>query len=149
VQLLKVVDFFKGNFEVLSNFYPCEIHHDGLIFPSVEHAFVASKTKSYSFKKKISLLEANQAGLAKRFGRSVKLRDDWDIVKLSIMRRLLEQKFSLNELKTLLLSTGDATLIEGNYWHDNYWGDCRCKRCLSIEGKNNLGKLLMKVRGIL
>jgi hypothetical protein len=52
------------------------------------------------------------------------------------------------ELRKKLLATGDATLIEGNYWHDNYWGVCTCENCVSngIVGRNRLGTLLMKVR---
>ena len=42
-------------------------------------------------------------------------------------------------------TTGDAELIEGNTWHDNYWGVCSCSKC-NGRGKNRLGKLLMKVR---
>ena len=43
----------------------------------------------------------------------------------------------------------DIMLIEGNYWHDNYWGNCLCPKCKEIEGQNQLGKILMKVRSTL
>lgn len=49
-------------------------------------------------------------------------------------------------LKKKLLETGDAELIEGNYWHDNTWGQCYCPRCKNKIGENHLGKLLMKIR---
>jgi hypothetical protein len=140
------VDSFKGKFEKFSNFYPCVIYYEDFNFPSVEHAFVAAKSTDLLFRKKISEIPGNKAGLAKKLGRQCKLRPNWDLIKISMMRRFLMQKFSYDEFKSLLLSTGDATLIEGNYWHDNYWGDCYCQRCKNIKGLNNLGKLLMKVR---
>ena len=58
----------------------------------------------------------------------------------------LRKKFANPELRDLLLATGDEELVEGNYWHDNEWGNCTCPRCKNIPGKNKLGKLLMQVR---
>jgi len=86
-----------------------------------------------------------QAGKAKRLGRTVKLRPDWEYVKDEIMCKLLRRKFARPELGDLLLSTWGKQLIEGNYWHDNYWGVCHCDKCLG-KGKNKLGNLLMKIR---
>jgi hypothetical protein len=36
-------------------------------------------------------------------------------------------------------------LIEGNWWHDNFYGSCTCNKCVN-KGENNLGKILMKIR---
>ena len=125
------------------------MYFEGRNYPSVEHAFVAAKSKDEMFRKMISELPADKAGVAKQRGRKVKLRSNWDLMKISLMKRFLMQKFSYHEFKSLLLSTGNAYLEEGNYWHDNYWGNCHCKKCKNIEGKNQLGKLLMKVRKII
>lgn len=60
------------------------------------------------------------------------------------MWSLLVQKFSEEnqELMDKLLETGDEELIEGNTWKDVFWGyDVNLK-----QGKNNLGKMLMKIR---
>lgn len=58
-----------------------------------------------------------------------------------VMLQLLRQKFlGDEELRRKLLRTGDAMLVEGNYWGDTYWGVC------FGSGKNMLGKLLMQVR---
>lgn len=62
------------------------------------------------------------------------------------MYDILKTKFSDDDLKARLLLTGDKKLIEGNTWHDNFWGDCTCKKCETVERKNTLGKLLMKLR---
>jgi len=63
------------------------------------------------------------------------------------MRSAVKAKFKQNsELLKLLIATKPHDLIEGNYWHDNIWGDCLCSRCKNIKGQNLLGKILMEVR---
>lgn len=141
-----IINRFTSDNEIYSNFYPCVVYFEAMEFPSVEHAYVAAKSYNMLFRKEISEMPPDSAGLAKRKGRSINLRPDWDLVKLSVMRSLLEQKFSQSPFREQLLSTGDAILIEGNYWHDNYWGDCFCTKCKNIKGKNRLGKLIMKIR---
>ncbi|MFW9871477.1 MAG: NADAR family protein [Candidatus Thorarchaeota archaeon] len=143
------INFFKGEYEKFSNFYPVVIYYEGRNYPSVEHAYVAAKTKDEFFRKTISELPAKSAGKAKKLGRNIKLRSNWDMVKYSIMKRFLMQKFSYHDFGDLLLTTGNSYIEEGNYWHDNYWGNCYCKKCRNIEGQNKLGKLLMEVRIII
>jgi len=147
MQKLEVINKFKDDYEKFSNFYPVLVYYKNINFPSVEHAFVAGKSTDSMFWWKISKLPEDKAGKAKRLGRKVKLREDWDMIKLSHMKKLLTQKFSYPSFKKLLLSTGNAQIIEGNYWHDNYWGDCYCPKCTNIIGQNQLGKMLMKVKG--
>jgi predicted NAD-dependent protein-ADP-ribosyltransferase YbiA (DUF1768 family) len=67
------------------------------------------------------------------------------------MRRILEDKFSGRNpgLRDALVATGDAELVEGNSWHDNFWGVCSCSRCKNKEGQNYLGRLLEEVRASL
>jgi predicted NAD-dependent protein-ADP-ribosyltransferase YbiA (DUF1768 family) len=64
------------------------------------------------------------------------------------MLELVRLKFEFPQLQEQLLATGDATLVEGNYWHDNYWGSCHCdrKEACKYHGQNQLGKLIMEVR---
>jgi ribA/ribD-fused uncharacterized protein len=96
--------------------------------------------------------KAGGPGQVKRLGRkySAYLRDDWDDVKLHVMRGLIAEKFSANnpELVAELLKTGEADLIEGNSWGDTYWGVVTGgrKKALIGQGQNNLGKLLMARR---
>lgn len=81
------------------------------------------------------------AGEAKKLGRTVVLRPDWNEVKVSIMRNVLALKFRQNpDLREKLLATGEAELIEGNHWKDTFWGVC------NGVGENWLGKLLMELR---
>jgi len=138
-----MIDSFQGQYRWLSNFWPAVISYEGLIYPTVEHAYQASKTLDKLERKEISLLDSPVR--AKRAGRKVKMRSDWNIVKLDIMKELLTKKFSHPQLRKLLLDTGIEMLVEGNKWHDLYWGKCSCSRH-STKGENNLGKLLMEVR---
>jgi ribA/ribD-fused uncharacterized protein len=72
-------------------------------------------------------------------------RDDWDEVKTKVMLDVVRIKFSNPILRKMLLETGEEELVEGNHWHDNFWGSCRCEKCGS-SGQNMLGKILMQVR---
>lgn len=133
------INSFKGEYRFLSNFYPCFINYEGLNFNTVEHAYVAAKSLDLEERKFISNIET--AGKAKKYGRSVDLRRDWDLVKLKIMEELVYKKFTGSyRLSQLLISTGESHIEEGNYWGDTYWGVC------NGEGQNKLGLILMKVR---
>lgn len=129
---------FQGEHRWLSNFWPCSVELDGLVFSSVEAAYVAAKTTDIETRKKIQSLST--AGECKRFGRTIKLREDWEAVKLDVMYKLLVQKFNNKELARKLLDTGDCHIQEGNKWNDRFWGVCKG------QGENHLGKLIMKIR---
>lgn len=142
----EVIDSFDGNYEMLSNFYPCIVIFQNLEFPSVEHAFVASKSTDPMFWYEISQMHAKYAGKAKRKGRKIKLRSDWEEMKLFFMKEFIDQKFNQKPFRDFLLSTYPLYLIEGNTWHDDFWGDCRCPKHKNIKGENNLGILIMDKR---
>lgn len=73
--------------------------------------------------------------------RKQKIRRDWESAKDNVMKKAVLAKFSQHdELKALLLSTGDAKLIEHTE-NDDYWGDGD-----NGKGKNKLGQILMAVR---
>lgn len=138
------IDKFDGEFEFLSNFAYSPIQEKGIIYPTVEHYFQAQKTLNPLERQKIAA--ADTPGQAKRAGRQVTLRGDWEEVKEQVMLDALRMKFAQSEMREKLLSTGDVELIEGTLWHDNIWGDCKCQKCANIVGQNKLGKLLMQVR---
>lgn len=144
---MEKIEKFDGQYAFLSNFYDSPLPTAGgtIIYPTVEHYFQAMKTENPEEREKIRL--AATPGKAKRLGRNVNLRADWEEIKQSVMKYALIKKFNHNpELKSLLLETGDAELVEGNDWHDNYWGNCSCAKCVNIPGANHLGKLLMEIR---
>ena len=129
---------FSGAFEFLNNFHPSRIEWEGVEYTSVEHAFQATKTLDPL--QKASIKECPTPGEARRAGRALKLRPDWESIRVDVMCRLLREKFSDPILKQKLLATGQAELIEGNWWGDRFWGVCDGK------GRNMLGKLLMQIR---
>ena len=134
-----MINRFIDEYEFLSNFYPSPIYDDaGKEYPTVEHYFQAMKTFNPQERELIRLAES--PGKAKRIGRLVQLREDWENRKLDIMEKALIQKFQILRLREKLLATGNEELIEGNFWHDTYWGVCKG------EGENHLGKLPMKIR---
>ena len=136
---------FDGKYAFLSNFYHAPFTYDGIEYPTNEHFFQAMKTLNQEERKKIAA--AATPGKAKRMGRQVQLREDWEEVKYTAMRVGVERKFDTHpELASKLIATGDAILIEGNSWHDNTWGSCFCSKCAAIAGKNWLGEILMERR---
>lgn len=130
---------FKNEYRWLSNFYPVRIEFGGIKYPSVEHAYVAAKIEDK--KKRPLIAMAASAAEAKRLGKVMKSRDDWEEVKDEIMFEFLTQKFTTPKLMKLLLETGNSYLEETNWWNDTYWGVCN-----SI-GQNRLGKMIMTIRG--
>ena len=141
-----MINNFIGKNFFLSNLYNAYLVYEGTVFHSTEAAFQASKTLDMSERERIARLSP---GESKSEGRKIKLRDDWESVKDEVMYDVCFAKFTMNDsskLRERLLETGDEELIEGNTWHDNYWGNCSCEKCKDIEGRNQLGKTLMRIR---
>lgn len=141
-----VISSFSGKYKEFSNFYPAIVNLEGLNFPTVEHAYQASKSTEFFWRKLMCNLPADKAGLAKKRGQLGKARPNWEEKKIEVMHSLLCQKFNQEPLKTKLLKTEDAIIIEGNYWHDNIWGECYCEKCKTVDGQNWMGRLLMDIR---
>jgi ribA/ribD-fused uncharacterized protein len=129
---------FAGPHAFLSNFYPAVVYLDGHSYRTVEHAFQAAKTDNHIAR--ATIRAAATPGIAKRLGRRVTLAEDWSSRRLYVMQGLLEQKFARDPLRQQLLDTGTDELVEGNTWHDTYWGVCNGR------GENHLGRLLMHIR---
>lgn len=140
-----MIDRFEREYGFLSNFSPSVFTDEcGDSYPTVEHYFQAQKaTNMFDFEE---IRMAKTPGLAKKFGRQIKIAPDWESVKEQVMLDGLRYKFAIPELRDKLLATGDQYLEEGNFHHDNYWGDCQCPRCKDTFGRNRLGTLLMQVR---
>lgn len=140
----EVIDKFANRYDFLSNFYSAPVEYEGLVYRNNEAAFQSAKTVDMEERKRFV---AYAPSVAKLEGRNLFLRSDWEEVKDGVMYDVVKDKFTRNpDLKKRLLNTGEAVLIEGNWWHDNYWGNCTCLKCLDIPGKNQLGITLMKVR---
>lgn len=137
---------FSGEYRFLSNFWPCTVTIRGWIddpideteYPSVEHAYQAAKTLDRSMRQHI----CNQIspGRAKKIGKTIELRPDWEEIKIEVMGNLLIEKFKHPALNTMLLATKPHMLMEGNHWGDTFWGVC------NGLGSNHLGRILMEIR---
>jgi hypothetical protein len=139
---MKKIEEFQGEFRFLSNFFPASFEYEGKKWPTVEHAFQAMKSLSEDERETIRNLST--PGEAKKAGKQVNLRTDWEDVKIPLMRSLVYQKFLQNEdLKNKLIETEDAILEEGNNFNDLGWGICPPG---SGIGQNKLGKILMEIR---
>ena len=142
------IEQFSGPYIWLSNFYLLEspiIDLNRNSYPTVEHFYVAGKTTDLKIRNEISKLST--PGKAKRFGRDLNIREDWDSVKYNIMYFAVVNKFSKANpvLRAKLIASKFHTIREGNEWGDLYWGvDLWTK-----EGQNNLGKIIMKVRDLI
>lgn len=135
-----IVDFHDPQYSFLSNFYEAPVTYRGLTFGSNEAAFQAQKCTDEEAKRQFT---EYSPGKSKGIGRRVSLRPDWEEVKDNIMYEIVLAKFTQHpELAEKLLATGEKILVEGNTWHDVYWGvDIR-----KGEGENRLGRILMRVR---
>ena len=140
----KCIDRFDGEYAFLSNFYLCPVVYDGMMYSNSEAAFQAAKCASLEDRVPFTRMTPREA---KKAGRMVELKPTWYAYRTEAMLEILRDKFRRTPaLRRWLVATGDAELIEGNHWHDNYWGNCSCPRCTDATGCNMLGKLLMQVR---
>lgn len=138
------MDWLKNWF---SNFEPFDkmLAKEGLLYNTVEHYFVAHKTKDRDLRAKIAAM--NYPAQAKKYGQQLKVRLDWNNIKESVMYDALLWKFRPETYwSKVLINSNPVDLIEWNNWHDNYWGWCICKNCLKKEKLNRLGYLIMKIR---
>lgn len=135
---------FQGDYRFLSNFAQAWVEMDGMLFTSVEHAYQAAKSppeaivgrELFSSKNKLT------AGQAKRLGKQLPIREDWDVIKLNRMHFLVEQKFRKHRhLADMLMSTGDRKIYELNSWGDTYWGVVQDAQG-RLAGGNRLGQIL-------
>jgi len=140
---LKTIDAFQGEYRFLSNFWPCYLMYQNIVYPTAEHAYQAAKVADHDLK--LSIRDCPTPSAAKDFFETNKIKPapGWTIEKkLLIMEELLTIKFAGKEplLTRALLATGDAPIIEGNTWNDTFWGVC------NGSGENHLGRLLEKLR---
>ena len=136
---MEPIQGFQGKWRFLSNFYPAPILFEGLVYPTSEHLYQTLKTEIPSEREFVR--SSGTPGESKRRGRRVTVRENWNGIKVSIMRKVVREKFLQNpELEKRLLDTGDALMVELNTWNDTFWGVCRGK------GENYLGLVLMNVR---
>lgn len=135
---MNTINSFTDEMFFLSNFYPCKIEYEGIVYKNTEAAFQAQKCVIKEDRYSFSDLNPTEA---KNLGRTVNLRKDWEDIKIEEMTKIIHEKFNQNpDLADKLLLTGDSYLEEGNTWGDRVWGTVNGK------GANNLGRILMSER---
>lgn len=131
--------FFRDEYAFLSNMYesPVRFTKDGIpyTFRCVESAFQACKCSS----RMNEFINLNGYD-AKKLGRRVELRPDWEDIKVDLMKFLLKLKFNQNIILKARLANLKGDIVEHNTWGDTFWGVC------NGVGENHLGKLLMDLR---
>ncbi len=142
---MKTIKTFDDEFFFLSNFYQSKFYYDGQMWKTVEHFYQAHKATNMG--DLMTVANAETPSKAKKLGREIKCRDDWEEIKDKIMFTGLQYKFNCHtDLRDKLVDTSPMILIEGNKWHDNYWGVCSCEQCKDKEKLNKLGEMLMRIR---
>ena len=137
---------FRGEYGFLSNFAPFDkpFLYDGIRYPTNEHFYQAMKFKDRELR--FSVSQHPSKGLKKFIStKSELIRDDWEEIKVDVMRHGLNYKFSANnpQLRKKLADTDKTDLVEYNWWNDKFWG----VSLTANKGRNTLGKLLMEIRG--
>lgn len=135
-----IIDRFtkESGYEFLSNFHTSTVRYEGLLYPTVEHAYQASKTNDLKLRE---IIRRSPTPIdAKKLGKGLQLQPEWEQSRVDIMRKLVKEKFDNPFLGHLLLKTGDAKLVMNNKFNDKFWGVCRG------VGENWLGRILMEVR---
>jgi ribA/ribD-fused uncharacterized protein len=136
----QILGFF-GDYRFLSNYHQCPVYFEGLLYPSTENAYMAAKTLDINQRREFQTIDPKEA---KKLGRKISLRADWEDVKFDVMLSVCFDKFWRNKtIRKKLIDTGSAHLEETNHWGDTIWGTNE-----SREGQNNLGLILMDIRSL-
>jgi N-glycosidase YbiA len=138
-----MIDGFSGEYAFMASAFRCDIEFEGIVYPSLEHAFQAAKTDDLA-EREIVRMGKSPAG-ARMAGKKVTLRHGWDYYRVEVMERLIRLKFENPELRAKLLATGDDEIVDANTYHDEYWGKCTCDKHKGY-GLNYIGRILMRVR---
>ena len=141
---MESIEGFFREYRFLSNFHVKEFTYKGKTYQTSEHAYQAYKATNEEDHEYVRSSPTPRD--ARNRGQEIKMRPDWNEIKYDVMKEVLIEKFKDEELKELLLKTGNAYLEETNWWHDQFWGNCTCENCQHYTAKNSLGKILMEIR---
>jgi ribA/ribD-fused uncharacterized protein len=153
-----MIEQFRGEHFFLSNMYPLRyrILVGNTAVTSSEAAYQSSKFLDPTTQRRVALITAEERGMGEKQDSIASknlaheliqlgepLRPNWGNIKLGVMHEAVRRKFIANsDIKELLAATDSEELVEGNTWHDTFWGvDLE-----TGEGENNLGKILMAIR---
>ena len=121
------------------------LDHEGIRYATPEHFYQAMKSPNQGARALIA--NAPNGRVAKKMGRSVDSYDNWDGLRMGVMRYVQWYRFQPGSTWYQRLMDTEGAIVEFNNWHDNFWGDCVCGKCKLKVGQNHLGKILMEIRG--
>ncbi len=137
----KQIFFYENEFYVFSNFSSFAIEWKGKLYMTSEHAYHSEKFEDEELKEKILNARSAHEALKLAEANKDKYREDWEEIKLDVMKEILRTKVEQHPyVKKKLLESGNRELIEDS-WRDPFWGWGPNK-----DGENHLGKLWMEVR---
>lgn len=109
-----MITSFEGKYSFLSNFYACQTKYHNVKYPTSEHAYQAAKTSNPIQREAIKNTDTPDD--AKRVGRRVEIKSNWDEIKDEVMYEIVSNKFKNKRMQAKLLATENEQLVEGNYW---------------------------------
>ena len=133
---MQVIEFWsKGQeaFRFLSNFHPCQVHYKGVVFSSAEHAYHWEKLAN---KEDFNLLESCSAAEIKKKISSFKKVENWEQIKIGLMRDITKAKFDQNadlRKKLMKLYLEGSVFVHEIPWKDTFWGSYQ-KIGLNMQG---------------
>ena len=142
------IEFYRANekpYGAFSNLFPRAIQFEDREFATAEHAYQAGKPRRDVVREWIlSAPTPRLVAMAAHGLYTWDIEPNWSKIKFDRMRDVLRAKFTQHDdLRELLLSTGDAQLVEvGRVANgvNRVWGEVNGK------GRNMLGELLMELR---
>lgn len=135
-----MIGSFRNEYAFLSNMYPCRVLYDGIMYSNAEAAFQAQKCVDEKQKEAFAKLSGIEA---RKMGRTMPMRSDWNSVRVGIMGAVIHAKFFQNHELAQKLVNIDGDIAENNTWGDTFWGICNGR------GENMLGRILMNTRDFL
>jgi hypothetical protein len=145
------IRFYRASekpYGAFSNLYRRAVEFEGETFATSEHAYQAGKARKPEVREWV--LSAPSPALVAMAAHGLYYWDiapGWSRTKFDRMRGVLRAKFTQHDdLKEMLLSTGDARLVESatvDNEVNRLWGEVNGK------GRNMLGQLLMELRASL
>ena len=104
-----VISSFTGKYAFLSNFYPAPVTYMGQTYANNEAAFQAQKTCCAKEQQQFSIFRLHNPAEAKKRGKNLTLRPDWDKVKISLMYEICMCKINYPGASTQALCSAPTS----------------------------------------
>ena len=141
-QKLSRIDSFTGYFDFMHNNFQTPVYYEGILYPSVTHAYHAARSTDERTRR--AILNSETFQILGNIAIRIEDPPDWQEKKVKIMEQLLRDKFRRSkELQEKLRTTEHRELVmtyQEKKKNNLYWGVVKGK------GQNQLGRILMRIR---